>query len=130
MTGTSTPAAVVIDPARFDAVIFDMDGVVTDTAGTHQAAWAHLFDEHLATRPPAANRGPFTSEDYRTHVDGRARVDGVASFLAARGIALPPGAPEDPPMLPPCGASPTARTATSSPRSHKTHPRRSPPPSS
>jgi len=100
MTGRSTPAAVVIDPARFDAVVFDMDGVVTDTAGTHQAAWAHLFDEYLATRPPDADRGPFTSEDYRTHVDGRARVDGVASFLAARGIALPPGAPEDPPDAP------------------------------
>lgn len=84
-------AEVVIDPARFDAVIFDMDGVLTDTAVVHAAAWAEMFDDYLATRAdlPDATRRPFTHEDYLRFVDGRPREDGVVSFLASRGIVLP-----------------------------------------
>jgi hypothetical protein len=84
----------------FDAVIFDMDGVVTDTASLHAAAWKELFDGVLAD-PRAAAQGrlePFDADlDYRPYVDGRAREDGVAGFLAARGVSLPAGTPDDPP---------------------------------
>ncbi|WP_237023380.1 HAD family hydrolase [Lacunisphaera limnophila] len=83
----------------FDAVIFDMDGVITDTASVHSRAWKHMFDEHLARR--AQQHGtPFRAfsheRDYRTYVDGKPRYQGVAAFLAARGIALPWGHPADP----------------------------------
>jgi alpha,alpha-trehalase len=84
---------------RLDAVIFDTDGVLTDTASVHAAAWKRLFDDYLERR--AARLGepfrPFTGADYLRHVDGRPRYDGVAAFLAARGVALPPGDPADSP---------------------------------
>ncbi|MDP8927542.1 MAG: beta-phosphoglucomutase family hydrolase [Actinomycetota bacterium] len=90
---------VVIPPDRFDAVIFDMDGVVTDTASLHSKAWRQMFDDYLRRR--AAERGetfqPFRDEDYRRYVDGKPRFDGVASFLASRGVDLPFGRPDDPP---------------------------------
>lgn len=77
------------------AVIFDMDGVVTDTAALHAAAWAALFDEALP-RIGGADRTPFDPDrDYRTRVDGRSREDGVRAFLAARGITVPEGTPDD-----------------------------------
>ena len=83
-----------------DAVIFDLDGVVTRTARLHAAAWKRLFDDYLAQR--AAQRGelfqPFDAdEDYRRFVDGKPRYEGVRSFLESRGIALPYGDPGDPP---------------------------------
>ena len=83
-----------------DAVIFDLDGVVTRTARLHAAAWKRLFDNYLVQR--AAQRGepfqPFdANEDYRRFVDGKPRYEGVRSFLESRGIALPWGAPGDPP---------------------------------
>lgn len=81
-------------------VLFDMDGVVTDTADAHAAAWKRLFDEYLEARPERAgeDHDPFDSEsDYRAHVDGKPRYDGVAGFLEARGIELPYGDPSDPP---------------------------------
>jgi alpha,alpha-trehalase len=83
-----------------DAVIFDLDGVVTRTARLHAAAWKRLFDDYIAQR--AAQRGepfqPFDAdEDYRRFVDGKPRYEGVRSFLESRGIALPWGAPGDPP---------------------------------
>jgi alpha,alpha-trehalase len=84
---------------RLDAVVFDTDGVLTDTASVHSAAWKRLFDGFLEER--AARLGepfrPFTGTDYLGHVDGRGRYDGVAAFLASRGIALPWGDPSDPP---------------------------------
>jgi alpha,alpha-trehalase len=82
-----------------EAVVFDTDGVLTDTARVHAAAWRRLFDEYLAQR--AARRDepfrPFEDADYLRHVDGRSRYDGVAGFLASRGITLPWGDPADPP---------------------------------
>jgi len=84
---------------RIDAVIFDMDGVVTDTASTHAAAWKRLFDEYLDERSRRTGEpvSPFTPDDYRRYVDGKPRYDGVRDFLVSRGIALPEGDPSDPP---------------------------------
>jgi len=84
-----------------DAVIFDMDGVVTDTAAIHAKAWKRMFDAVLADARAKRGAGgtprPFDPDaDYRRYVDGRAREDGVAAFLAARGIDLPAGTPQDP----------------------------------
>jgi alpha,alpha-trehalase len=94
-----TRQATVLRAADLDAVIFDMDGVVTDTATVHARAWARLFDGYLRER--ARRNGepfrPFGSADYRRFVDGRPRYDGVRSFLASRGISLPEGDPSDPP---------------------------------
>jgi len=85
--------------SRLDAVIFDVDGVVTRTASVHAAAWKELFDAFLRSRLAAG--GGFRSfdaeEDYRRYVDGRPRYDGVESFLASRGISLARGEPGDPP---------------------------------
>jgi beta-phosphoglucomutase family hydrolase len=84
----------------FDAVIFDMDGVVTDTAAVHSAAWKRMFDDYLRHRAAqsAAEFREFThTHDYRNHVDGKPRYQGVADFLQARGIRLPAGTPGDPP---------------------------------
>lgn len=93
------PPVPTLDRSRFDAVIFDLDGVVTRTALVHAAAWKSLFDEYFQRR---AQRGepeaaPFDIErDYRLYVDGKPRQDGIRSFLQARGIELPPGDPADP----------------------------------
>jgi alpha,alpha-trehalase len=83
---------------RVDAVIFDTDGVVTRTATVHAAAWTRTFDEYLRGRAGATGAPfvPFSAEDYVRHVDGRSRYDGVAAFLASRGIRLPRGEPGDP----------------------------------
>ncbi|MCX4092473.1 trehalose-phosphatase [Nocardia sp. alder85J] len=90
-------APVTIDARRYDAVLFDMDGVVTDSASIHTAAWTELFDEFLARRAPAPGEDttPFTGADYLRWVDGKPRYAGVHDFLAARGIALPWGDPQD-----------------------------------
>jgi HAD superfamily hydrolase (TIGR01509 family) len=99
MTKARAAQRVVLDAREFDAAIFDMDGVVTQTATVHAAAWKRLFDEYLADR---AERGgppfhPFDIDvDYRLYVDGRPRYDGVEAFLASRGIAVPRGNPDDP----------------------------------
>ncbi|MGW8311922.1 MAG: trehalose-phosphatase [Desulfuromonadales bacterium] len=84
----------------FDAVIFDMDGVVTRTADVHAAAWKQIFDAYLAER--AARTGekhaPFSiARDYTRYVDGKPRYDGVRDFLASRGIELPEGSTADGP---------------------------------
>lgn len=81
---------------RFDAAVFDMDGVITDTARVHAAAWARLFDEYLAGPVgPDVDRRSFAEEDYRRFVDGRARIDGVEAFLESRGATLARGQPDD-----------------------------------
>jgi HAD superfamily hydrolase (TIGR01509 family) len=83
---------------RVTAVIFDTDGVVTRTATVHAAAWKDLFDEYLQRRADATGERftPFGDEDYVRYVDGRSRFDGVMTFLASRGILLPPGESGDP----------------------------------
>ncbi len=94
----ATPAPVGAAPAQ-DAVIFDMDGVVTDTAPVHTAAWKRLFDDVLGDERAthAGPQGPFDAgSDYYRYVDGRARQDGVAAFLSARGIEVPLGHSSDP----------------------------------
>jgi beta-phosphoglucomutase family hydrolase len=87
----------VKDLDSFDAVLFDLDGVVTSTAEQHHAAWKDMFDEYLRRR--AARLGapfePFRRDDYNRHVDGVPRYDGVRNFLASRSIALEEGDPED-----------------------------------
>ncbi|MGY1938428.1 trehalose-phosphatase [Nocardia gipuzkoensis] len=95
--GKGATAVPPIDARRHDAVIFDMDGVVTDSASIHAAAWTELFDSFLNQRPAGAgqDRSPFTEDDYLRYVDGKPRYRGVADFLAARGIALPWGRPSD-----------------------------------
>jgi beta-phosphoglucomutase family hydrolase len=90
----------VLSRTRIDAVVFDTDGVVTDTASVHAAAWKRLFDEYLAERARGTGERfvPFDiDEDYRRHVDGKPRYDGVRDFLASRGIVLPEGDSSDPP---------------------------------
>lgn len=95
----ATAAAVqVVDARDFDAVIFDLDGVITQTASVHAAAWKRLFDDFLRERARQTH-GSFTpfdvDTDYPRYVDGKPRFDGVASFLQSRGIALPSGEPGD-----------------------------------
>jgi len=87
------------DLGSMQAVIFDLDGVVTRTAEVHAHAWEQLFDEYLAARARGLGEPfrPFDrSSDYRRFVDGKPRYEGVASFLGSRGIELPFGSPEDP----------------------------------
>lgn len=90
---------LLIDPAHTRAVLADLDGVVTRTAALHAAAWKAVFDEYLAQRADASREPwvPFdVRRDYYGYVDGKPRYDGVAAFLAARGIQLPRGSPQDP----------------------------------
>jgi len=85
---------------RFDAVLFDLDGVLTATAKVHAACWKRLFDEFLEERVAATGEPlkPFDIvEDYKRYVDGKLRYEGVRSFLGSRGIDLPEGTPEEPP---------------------------------
>ena len=82
-------------PDAIRACLFDMDGVLTETATVHAAAWKQMFDEFLARREGQA---PFDEHhDYDEFVDGKPRYDGVRAFLAGRGIELPEGEPDDPP---------------------------------
>jgi alpha,alpha-trehalase len=85
---------------QYDAVIFDLDGVVTDTAKVHATAWKALFDDYLSTRTLQYNEAfrPFDlEEDYFSYLDGKPRYDGVRSFLQSRGIDLAYGDPENGP---------------------------------
>ena len=75
-----------IDWADYDAVLFDLDGVITPTAEVHERAWAELFSDF-----------DYTPDDYLAHIDGRPRYDGVRAFLHSRGIELPEGHPTDAP---------------------------------
>jgi beta-phosphoglucomutase family hydrolase len=90
-------------PDGVSACLFDMDGVVTQTATVHAAAWKEMFDDFL--RDYAAKTGtpfvPFDSHaEYDEYVDGKPRLDGTRSFLESRGIHLPEGTPDDPPGTP------------------------------
>jgi beta-phosphoglucomutase family hydrolase len=87
-------------PNEIDACLFDLDGVLTQTAKVHAEAWKEMFDAFLRARS-ARTGEPFVPfnrvKDYDEFVDGKPRYDGVRSFLASRGIALPEGDPSDPP---------------------------------
>lgn len=85
--------------SEFDAVIFDMDGVITDTASVHAAAWKQTFDTYLRSREYVSSRPfrEFTSADYLAYVDGRPRYKGVQAFLNSRGINLEFGTTGDAP---------------------------------
>lgn len=99
-TSTDSVPAVPAVLAGSDAVIFDLDGVVTDTASVHAAAWKAVFDDLLRARAATESTlfNPFDADrDYRRHVDGKDRYDGVAAFLSSRAIRLPWGSPDDPP---------------------------------
>jgi beta-phosphoglucomutase family hydrolase len=87
-------------PESVHACLFDLDGVLTDTAKVHAAAWKQMFDAHLQDQAKRTGQPfvPFDAkQDYDEYVDGKPRYDGVRSFLAARGIELPEGSPDDPP---------------------------------
>jgi beta-phosphoglucomutase family hydrolase len=92
-----------MNPKDCRAWLFDLDGVLTRTADVHAAAWKSAFDEFLSTftssaRDPSAPSAEFDQvDDYLVYVDGRPRADGVRTFLASRGIALPEGGADDPP---------------------------------
>lgn len=83
-------------PETVIAGLFDLDGVLTNTAAVHDKAWAETFDAFLRER--GGEFVPFDPvADYETYVDGKPRADGVRDFLASRGIALPEGSPDDAP---------------------------------
>ena len=91
-----------INLRELEAFLFDLDGVVTRTASVHATAWKRLFDDYLERRARAQGAAfvPFDPViDYQKYVDGRPREAGVRSFLAARGISLPPGTPDDGPEV-------------------------------
>jgi len=91
-----------LGPDRFDAVLFDLDGVLTATAKVHAACWKRMFDDFLRRRAEQTGEEfrPFEIEtDYKEYVDGKPRYDGVRSFLAARRIELPEGDLGDPPSF-------------------------------
>ena len=91
--------SVTINRRDFDAAIFDLDGVLTDTARVHAAAWKEVFDTFLQrwSQQHGLAFQPFDIEsDYLAYVDGRPRYDGVRSFLASRSINLPEGSQHDP----------------------------------
>ena len=83
----------------FEAIIFDLDGVITKTATVHSHAWKKMFDDYLRHREEQSGEPfkEFTSEDYLRYVDGKPRYDGVKSFLKSRRVELPFGTPEDNP---------------------------------
>lgn len=93
---TSSPTVAAAKPP-FGAVIFDLDGVVTNTASLHRAAWKDAFDRILQDPrvPPAANRAPMTKADYLAFIDGLPREEGVLKFLAARGVKIDRGTEAD-----------------------------------
>lgn len=90
----------LITPERFDAILFDLDGVLTATAKIHAACWKQMFDRFLRQYAEVYNPPfqPFDLQtDYNLHVDGKALYDGVRSFLESRHIELPDGSPDAPP---------------------------------
>ena len=87
-------------PDRMKACLFDLDGVLTQTAKVHAAAWKEMFDAFLEARAQKWGEAFVAFDpigDYDAYVDGKPRADGTRSFLAARGIELPEGGPDDPP---------------------------------
>lgn len=94
------PVAARVDWNQYKAVLFDLDGVLTDTARVHSSAWKETFDKYLRHRA-AVSKERFVAfdikSDYHNFVDGKPRFDGVDAFLRSRNIVLPWGDPSDPP---------------------------------
>jgi beta-phosphoglucomutase family hydrolase len=90
-------------PEGIRGCLFDMDGVLTETASVHDAAWKEAFDSFLRARAQSTGE-PFVAfdpvHDYEEYVDGKPREEGTESFLASRGITLPAGRPDDSPGTP------------------------------
>ncbi|MCU1657408.1 MAG: Beta-phosphoglucomutase hydrolase [Pseudonocardiales bacterium] len=87
-------------PDQIRACLFDMDGVLTDTASVHKKAWKAMFDAYLRARSERTGEKYISFDagaDYQTYVDGKKREDGVRAFLASRGVHLPEGTPDDGP---------------------------------
>jgi beta-phosphoglucomutase family hydrolase len=87
-------------PDKVHACLFDLDGVLTDTASVHTKAWKAMFDAYLKGHAERTGEKfvPFDPDrDYLSYVDGKKREDGVRSFLESRGIDIPEGDPDDPP---------------------------------
>lgn len=91
---------VPVLPAGISACLFDLDGVLTQTAKVHAAAWKQMFDSFLRDRSSQTG-DPFIPfdlpSDYAEYIDGKLRTDGVRAFLASRGVSLPEGSADDPP---------------------------------
>ncbi len=83
-----------MDWTRYDAALFDLDGVLTPTADVHMRAWERMFSDYLDGR---GDSSPYVESDYFDYIDGKPRYDGVRAFLASRDITLPEGTPEDGP---------------------------------
>ena len=98
--GAHTLFGVLGLPDHITACLFDLDGVLTQTAKVHDTAWTEMFNDFLRSWSDRTGKPyvPFDSaDDYNSYVDGRPRADGVRTFLASRGIELPDGRPDDPP---------------------------------
>ncbi|TVR81604.1 MAG: beta-phosphoglucomutase family hydrolase [Rhodospirillales bacterium] len=97
---TTTLDTIEIDADAYDAWLFDLDGIITDTASVHATAWKKMFDAFLKTYAERED-APFepfeVDPDYFRYVDGRPRYEGVDSFLRSRGIVLERGDPSDAP---------------------------------
>ncbi len=95
--GGHTPLGL---PERVRACLFDLDGVLTETAALHAAAWKQMFNGYLSARAAATGTrfiGFDEVDDYDTYVDGKSRADGIRSFLQSRGVSVPTGGPSDRP---------------------------------
>jgi beta-phosphoglucomutase family hydrolase len=93
------PESKRVNRDQYDAVLFDLDGVITNTATLHATCWKQMFDEYLRERAEQKGEAfrPFDlATDYRLYVDGEPRFDGVRDFLRSRRIQLPEGTPDDP----------------------------------
>ena len=91
---------MIITPEKYDAVLFDLDGVLTMTMTIHATCWKRMFDSYLQERSDRLGETfhPFdVATDYKPYVDGKLRSDGVRAFLASRGILLEEGSPDDDP---------------------------------
>jgi beta-phosphoglucomutase family hydrolase len=93
------PKSKRVNRDQYDAVLFDLDGVITNTATLHAGCWKQMFDEYLRKRAEQRAEAfrPFDlAMDYRLYVDGKPRFDGVRDFFRSRGIHLPEGNLDDP----------------------------------
>jgi beta-phosphoglucomutase family hydrolase len=84
-------------PDAITTCLFDLDGVLTQTAKVHAEAWKQTFDEYLRKRDGDSFKPFDKHSDYDEYVDGLPRYDGVRNFLKSRGIELPEGSPDDSP---------------------------------